>query len=62
MVVDELIEQLERIKEAGGGNLPVMIDKAPDERNYKKIEDVITFPVLNEEDDSPHLAVLVMVK
>ena len=62
MVVEELIEELERIKEAGGGNLPVMIDKAPDERNYKKIEDVITFPVLNEEDDSPHLAVLVMVK
>lgn len=62
MVVDELIEELERIKEAGGGNLPVMIDKAPDERNYKKIEDVITFPVLNEEDDSPHLVVLVMVK
>ena len=62
MVVDELIEELERIREAGGGNLPVMIDKAPDERNYKKIEDVITFPILNEEDDSPHLAVLVMVK
>ena len=62
MVVDELIEELERIREAGGGNLPVMVDKAPDERNYKKIEDVITFPILNEEDDSPHLAVLVMVK
>lgn len=62
MVVDELIEELERIREAGGDNLPVMIDKAPDERNYKKIEDVITFPVLNEDDDSPHLAVLVMVK
>lgn len=62
MVVDELIEELERIREAGGGNLPVMINKAPDERNYKRIEDVITFPVLNEEDDSPHLAVLVIVK
>jgi len=62
MVVDELIEELERIKEAGGGNLPVMIDKDPSERNYKKVEDIITFPVLNEEDDSPHLAVLVMVK
>lgn len=62
MVVDELIEQLERIKEAGGGNLPVMLDKVPDERNYKKVEDIITFPILNEGDDSPHLAVIVMVK
>lgn len=62
MVVDELIEQLERVKEVGGGNLPVMLDKVPDERNYKKVEDIITFPILNEEDDSPHLAVLVMVK
>lgn len=62
MVVDELIEELERIREAGGGNLPVMIDKDHSERNYKKVEDIITFPILNEEDDSPHLAVLVMVK
>ena len=62
MVIDELIEQLERIREAGGGNLPVMLDKGPDECNYKHIEDIITFPILNEEDDSPHLAVLVMVK
>lgn len=62
MVVDELIEELERIREAGGGNLPVMLDKGPDERNCKKVEDIITFPILNKEDDSPHLAVLVMVK
>ena len=62
MVVDELIEQLERIKEAGGGNLPVMLNKGPNERNYKKVEDIITLPILNEEDDSPHLAVIVMIK
>jgi hypothetical protein len=62
MVVDELIEELERIREAGEGNLPVMLDKGPSERNYKKVEDIIMFSVLNEEDDSPHLAVLVMVK
>lgn len=62
MVVDELIERLEHIKKAGGGNLPVMLDKGPDERNHKRIEGIIIFPILNEEDDLPHLAVLVMVK